>query len=60
MENQEVIAKLKEEGREVYARLEAAFEKKDWLNFALLSDQMENIISDMKKFEAEKDQGIER
>ena len=61
MKNIEAIAKLKEEGREIYAKLEAAYEKKDWLNFSVLSDQLKFIKEDIEKIEADsKTQEIER
>lgn len=54
------IAKLKEEGKEIFAKMEVAYEKKDWLNFDLLADQLRLIKEDIQKLEASKNNELER
>jgi len=61
MEEKEAIAKLREEGKKIYAKLGVAYEKKDWINFSVLSEQLKNIKEDIEKLEApEQTQEIQR
>ena len=61
MENKQAIEQLRNEGKEIYAQMGQAYEKKDWLNFAVLSDQLKGIKEDIARLEAdEKDLGVER
>lgn len=42
---------LKQQGKETYAKLQAAYERKDWLNFSVLADQLKFIKEDLDKCE---------
>lgn len=54
------IAKLKEEGREIFAKMEAAYERKDWVNFDLLQDQLRIIKENIDELQADMADGLER
>ena len=65
LEEQEVIytsvEELKRQARELYIKLLAAHERKDWLNFKVLSDQLQSVKEDLEKIEADtKDLGIDK
>ena len=44
------VEELRQQGKEIYAKLQVAYEKKDWLNFSCLSDQLKFIKEDPKDF----------
>ena len=48
---QEAIEELKQQGKEVYGKIVEAYEKKDWLNYAVLADQVKFIKEDIAKLQ---------
>ena len=45
------VAELKQQGKEIYEKLTEAYDKKDWLNFSVLSDQLKFIKEDIAKLQ---------
>lgn len=54
------IAELKQQGKEIYAKLTEAYDKKDWLNFSVLSDQLKFIKEDISKLQQNQTSEISR
>ena len=39
---------LRQQGKVIYAKMQKAYNQKDWLNFNLLADQLKNIKEDLE------------